>query len=171
MHTEKINENSRQYFRLLFIGLTAVLMLGRAGVISSSAGLNKEKIISVSFSTIDKGFRSGIKERKFVVIKTEKEWEEFWRLHKKTFLPEQQIPPVDFKQEMVIAVFSGEKRTGGYGIEIKRVEENLEKSQLEVFFLETHLSPKSMVTQDLTQPCHIVKLKKVDVPLVFIPGN
>jgi hypothetical protein len=171
MHTEKINENSRQYFRLLFIGLTAVLMLGRAGVISSSAGLNKEKIISVSFSTIEKGFRSGIKERKFVVIKTEKEWEEFWRLHKKTFLPEQQIPPVDFKQEMVIAVFSGEKRTGGYGIEITRVEENLGKSQLEVFFLETHPSPKSMVTQDLTQPCHIVNLKKVDVPLVFIPGS
>ena len=170
MHTEKINENSRQYLRLLFIGLTAVLTLGRAGVISSFANSNTEKIISVSFSTIDKGFRSGIKERKLVVIKTEKEWEEFWRLHKKTFLTEQQIPPVDFKQEMVIAVFSGEKRTGGYGIEITRVEENLEKSRLEVFFLETHPSPKSMVTQALTQPYHIVKLKKVDIPVVFIPG-
>ena len=112
MHTEKINENSRQYLRLLFIGLTAVLTLGRAGVISSFANSNTEKIIRSLFSTIDKGFRSGIKERKLVVIKTEKEWEEFWRLHKKTFLTEQQIPPVDFKQEMVIAVFSGEKRTG-----------------------------------------------------------
>jgi len=69
---------------------------------------------------------------------------------------------------MVIAVFSEEKRTGGYGIEITRVEENLEKGQMEVFFLETHPSPNSMVTQALTQPYHIVKLKKVDIPVVFI---
>jgi len=119
---------------------------------------------------MDKGFRSGIKERKLVVIRTEKEWEEFWHLHKKAILPEQQVPPVDFNQQMVIAVLSGEKRTGGYGIEITRVEENLEKSQLEVFFLETHPSPKSMATQALTQPYHIVKLKRVDIPVVFIPG-
>jgi len=146
-------------------------MLGRAGVISSSANSNKGKIISVSFFTIEKGFRSGIKERKFVAIRTEKEWADLWRLHEGPFSPEQHISLIDFKQEMVIAVFSGEKRTGGYGIEIRRVEENLEKSQLEVFFLETHPSPKSMLTQALTQPYHIVKLKKVDVPLVFIPGN
>ena len=132
---------------------------------------NKEKIASISFSTIDKGSRSAIKNRKFVVIRTGKEWEDLWQLHKKTFLPEQQIPLVDFKQEMVIAFFSGEKRTGGYGIEIMRVEENLEKGQLEVFFLETHPSPNSMVIQALTQPYHIVKLKKVDIPVVFIAGN
>ena len=153
------------------MGFTVIFIFGGAGVISSFADSNREKIIPVSFSTIDKGFRSGIKERKLLVIKAEKEWEEFWRLHKKAFLPVQQIPPVDFKQEMVIAVLSGEKRTGGYGIEITRVEENLVKTQMEVYFLETHPSPKSMVTQALTQPHHIVKLKKVDIPVVFVPGS
>jgi hypothetical protein len=171
MHKGKINPDFRPYSYLLLGSLVAIFLLGIALVISSSADSNKERTISLSFSTIEKGFRSEIKERKLVVIRTEKEWEEFWRLHKKPFLTEQQIPPVDFKHEMVIAVLSGEKRTGGYGIEITRVEENLEKGQLEVFFLETHPSPKSMVIQALTQPYHIVKLKKVDVPLVFIPGN
>lgn len=171
MHKEGIDENPEQYSRLLIIGLVVIFVLGGAEVISSSADSNKEKIISVSFSTIDKGFRSGIKERKFIVIKTEKEWGDLWRLQKGTFLPEQHIPRVDFEQEMVIAVFSGEKRTGGYGIEITRVEENLEKGQLKVIFLETHPSPKSMLIQVLTQPYHIVKLKKVDTPVVFIPGS
>ncbi len=72
---------------------------------------------------------------------------------------------------MVIAVFSGEKRTGGYGIEITRVEENFEKGLLEVFFFETHSSPGSIVIQALTQPYHIVKLETVDIPVVFITSN
>jgi hypothetical protein len=171
MHTEKINENSQRYSHLLFIGLIAILVVGRAVVTLSSADSNKGKIISVSFSTIDKGFRSGIKERKLVVIKTEKEWEEFWRLHKKTFLPEQQIPPVDFNHEMIVAVLSGEKRTGGYGVEITRAEENIAKRQLEVFVLETHPSPKAVVIQALTQPYHVAKLKKVDISVVFISSS
>ena len=140
-------------------------------MVPSSVESNKEKIVPISFSTIDKGLQSGIKGRKFVVIKTDKEWEDFWRLHKRTFLPQQPIPHVDFKQEIVIAVFSGEKRTGGHGIEIKRVEQNLEKGQLEVFFLETHPSPGAMVIQGLTQPYDIVKLKKFDIPVVFIAVN
>ena len=90
---------------------------------------------------------------------------------KGTLLPEQHVPRVDFIQEMVIAVFSGKKRTGGYGVDLTRIEENLEKGKLEVFFLETHPSPKSMVIQALTQPYAIVKLKKVDIPVVFISSS
>ncbi|MGZ3537739.1 MAG: protease complex subunit PrcB family protein [Thermodesulfobacteriota bacterium] len=56
-------------------------------------------------------------------------------------------------------------------MEIKRVEGNLEKGQLDVFSLETHPPPKSIVIQALTQPYHIVKLKKVDIPVMFIPGS
>jgi len=171
MLKEKENENSQKCSRLLLSSLIVILILGGSEVIPSSMDSNKEKIISLSFFTIDKGFRSGIKEQKIIATKKEKEWEDLWRLHKGTSLPGQEIPRIDFEQEMVIAVFSGEKRTGGYGIEIKRVEENLEKGQLDAFSLETHPSPKSIVIQALTQPYHIVKLKKVDIPVMFIPGS
>ena len=171
MHKGKINPDFRPYSYLLLGSLVAIFLLGIALVISSSADSNKERTISLFFSTIEKGFRSEIKERKLVVIKKEKEWADLWQLHKGAFRPEQHIPAVDFQQEMVIAVLSGEKRTGGYGIEITRVEENLEKSRLEVFFLETHPSPESMVTQALTQPYHIVKLNRVDIPAGFIPDS
>jgi hypothetical protein len=169
MQKEKFSRQFKRYSHLLLVSFIVTLIFGVTEV--SSMGSNKEKIISISFSSIDKGSRSVKKDREFVIIKTEKEWGDLWQLHKKTSLPEQQIHPVDFKEEMVIAVFSGEKRTGGYGIEITRIEENLEKGQLEVFFLETHPFPNSIVIQALTQPYHIVKLKKVDIPVVFFAGN
>ncbi len=140
-------------------------------MVSSSADSDRDKIISVSFSKIDKGFRSGIKERKVVLIKSEKEWGDLWRLHKGAFLPEQPIPRVDFRQEMVVAVFSGEKKSGGYGIEITKIEEKQEEGELIVLFLETQPPPKAMVTQALTQPYHIVKTRRIDLPVKFTPGS
>jgi len=172
MDKERIDRNPQQFSGLLLIGLILIFMwVGEVGVISSSADSNKEGIISVSFSTVDKGFRSGIKERELVIIKSEKEWGDLWRLHKGAFPPEQYIPRVDFKQEMIVGVFSGEKKTGGYGIEITKIEENRDKGELIVFFLETQPPPKAMVTQALTQPYHIVKIRRIDLLVKFVPES
>ena len=168
---EKMNEEFQRYFRLLLVGFIILFIFGGAEVVPSSAESNKEKIIPISFCTIDKGSQSGIKEQRFVVVKTEKEWEDLWRLHKGTFLPEQRIPSVDLKQEMIIGVFSGEKRTGGYRIEITKIEENGEKRQLIVFFLESQPPSRAMVTEALTQPYHIVRTRRIELPVKFIPES
>jgi hypothetical protein len=172
MDKERIDQNLQQFSILLLIGLILIFMLvGEAEVISSSAGSNKEGIILLSFSTIDKGFRSGIKERKLVTIKSEKEWENLWLLHKAPFAPERQIPLIDLRQEMIVAVFSGEKKTGGYGIEITKIEETREKGEVIVFFLETQPPSKAMVTQALTQPYHIVKTGRTNFKVKFTSGS
>jgi len=172
MDKQKIDRNPEQFSGLLLIGLILIFMLvGEAEIISSSAESNKEGTISLSFSTIDRGFRSGIKERKLVTVKSEKEWGELWRLHKGAFLPEQPVLRVDFKQEMIVAVFSGEKKSGGYGIEITKIEEKQEEGELIVLFLETQPPPKAMVTQALTQPYHIVKTRRIGLPVKFVPGS
>ena len=137
---------------------------------SSSSDEAKGKIARIPFLTIDKGYRSGIKERRFgIVISTEEEWERLWTLHKSTVSPAPKVPAVDFQQEMIVAVFSGEKRTGGYGIEIRKIEEDREKGQLRVFFLETEPPPRSMVIQAFTQPFHLVTLQTFDLTVDFLP--
>jgi hypothetical protein len=172
MDKERIDQNLQQFSILLLIGLILIFMLvGEAEVISSSAGSNKEGIILLSFSTIDKGFLSPIKERKLVILKSEKEWGDLWRLHKGAFLPKQPIPSVNFKQDMIVAVFSGEKKTGGYGIEITKIEETREKGEVIVFFLETQPPSKAMVTQALTQPYHIVKTGRTNFKVKFTSGS
>ncbi|MBI3057773.1 MAG: protease complex subunit PrcB family protein [Deltaproteobacteria bacterium] len=145
----------------------AMLAVGVGACSVSDYGQNRP--LQVAFATVDEGFSSGMRERRFVVIKAQKEWESLWREHKSAGSPRKEVPAVDFKQEMLIGVFSGEKRTGGYRIEITKIEEDSSKNQLSVHFSETAPPPDSMAVQMLTQPYHIVKLKRVDSPVVFVP--
>jgi hypothetical protein len=71
---------------------------------------------------------------------------------------------------MIVAVFSGEKKTGGYGIQITKIEEDQKKGELIVCLLETQPSLKAIVTQALTQPHHIVRTRRIDLPVKFISG-
>ena len=70
---------------------------------------------------------------------------------------------------MVIGVFSGEKPSGGFSIEIAEIM--LMETKITVFFDEISPKPEQPVTEALTQPSHIVKIKRVDnLPLTFIRG-
>lgn len=114
----------------------------------------------VPFSTVDRGVTSGIKEAGFFVLKTEEEWRAFWRRHASS------TPPVlDFSREMVIAAFMGEQRTGGFSIEIQKVEDK--GGLLKVLVQKTLPAPESPVLQVLTQPYHIIRLAKTDLPVRF----
>jgi PrcB C-terminal len=153
------------------LAITVLVTLGSSELLSASRDSSKDKIMQIPFSTIDKGVRSGIRERKFLLIRTEKEWENLWRLHKAPFVPEKRIPLIDFGQEMIVAVFSGEKKTGGYSIEITKIQEDRKSMELIVLFHETRPPSNAMVTQALTQPYHIAKMARTDSTVKFIPGN
>ena len=124
----------------------------------------------VPFSTLLKGNHSGIRVKQFLIIRSRAEWERLWRSHSSSNLPKQELPMVDFETESVLALFSGEKRTGGYAIEVARVEEDPKATQLKVFYREIAPPPNAIVTQGLTQPFHMIKLaRKGDLPVVFLP--
>ena len=125
----------------------------------------------IPFVSVDKGSRSGVRERKFVVIKTSQEWEALWRAHRSGTSPGKPVPAFNDQSEMILAVFAGEKKTGGYGIEILRIEEDGAARSLNAFVRETSPPPSAIVIQALTQPYHIVKLRKVDLPIVFKSGD
>jgi len=156
--------------KVIVLAILGAVLLGGSEFIFASQDSHDNKMIQIPLFTVDKGIQSGIQEPRFFLIKTEKEWENFWGLHKAPFVSKKQIPLIDFEQEMIIAVFSGEKKTGGYGIEITKIEENREKGELIVLFLETQPPPKAMLTQALTQPYHIVKTRRIDFPVKFFPG-
>ncbi len=67
---------------------------------------------------------------------------------------------------MVVGIFMGQRGTGGYEIEITRVERA--DSQLRVYYRSKDPEPGAMVTQMLTQPYHVIKLPRHDGPLVFL---
>jgi hypothetical protein len=93
-----------------------------------------------------------------LIIKTQKEWQDLWQKHVQGILPAPAIPEIDFDNNMVVAVFMGEKNTSGYAIRISRIEEADDKIYIELE--ETIPSSDSVVTQQFTQPYHIAVINK-----------
>jgi hypothetical protein len=110
----------------------------------------------VSFDTVLKGNRSGVREHLEAVARNQADWKALWQKHVSTEPNSPALPAIDFSRETVIAVFLGEKPTGGHDIEITGVEQR--DGSLVVSFVERSPQPGSVVTQAFTQPFHIVKV-------------
>ncbi len=80
-------------------------------------------------------------------------------------------PAVDFTKEDVLVVAMGQRNTGGYATEIKRVEYmtgGFTGGFAFVHYVETSPAPGSIVTMALTAPLHVVKLDKGPIRYVFV---
>lgn len=100
---------------------------------------------------VAKGPQSQIQEPRTVVVRTSAEWTALWKDH----APDGTAPAVDFKQSMVLAVFSGTKSTAGHAVEITQVDAR--ESDLVVTYRERAPGPSDMVAQVLTSPFHMVR--------------
>jgi hypothetical protein len=118
----------------------------------------------IKFSTLAKGDTApGITGRLGETITDPISFENFWKDTYRGMDPIPDIPKVDFAEDMVIAVSPGRMITGGYDAEIVRVQDK--KNKLDITILLTR--PSGAVTEALTQPHHIIKLKKSGVPIVY----
>jgi hypothetical protein len=118
-----------------------------------------------SIATVERGDRSGIHGPLQTVIRNQDEWKAFWKQHSSTDTNPLPAPIVDFDREMVVGIFLGEKRTGGYEVEIVRAERR--DSALYFYYREESPRPGAMVTQTLTQPFHLVKVAKYQNPQII----
>lgn len=74
--------------------------------------------------------------------------------------------PVDFKERIVLAAFSGLRATGGYIVRIDNVE--IVKNNITVRVTETIPGDACMVTQAFTAPYDMVSIEKTDKSIEFI---
>lgn len=71
------------------------------------------------------------------------------------------VPPPS-ADRVLIAVFQGAQRTGGYAIRIDRIERNASRLVVHATFTEPDAG--TVVTQVLTSPAHVVSIAKADLP-------
>jgi hypothetical protein len=111
-----------------------------------------------------RGFHSGITKPGTFVFRDRAAWESFWRRHDTS--PSASPPPaVDFQKAMAAAVFSGEKSTGGFAVDIVDVRDL--GQDLLVLYRETAPPPNAVVTEALTQPFHIRLIPRSTKPVRF----
>jgi len=111
---------------------------------------------SIPFQTVARGSRSGIGEPLQTVVRSQPEWQALWQKHVSSQSNPPPLPVVDFSNEIVAAVFIGEKPTGGYVIAITSVDPS--DGALIVSFNEKGPRPGDLQTQAFTQPFHIVRI-------------
>lgn len=112
------------------------------------------------FETIIKGVISSQKDAKNFVIKSQSEW---MPALQKT---DAELPAlIDFDKDMAIAVFQGEKTSGGYNIEISKIIEN--NNDIEVLIKETSPGADCITPAVITSPYQIVKLQKSEKEVVY----
>ena len=103
----------------------------------------------------DEGIEKGL-----YVIKDKKQWEAF--LSKMNKVNDEtkkfKTTDIDFKRQMLLAVFDPVLGTGGVKINIDKIIETPDKVQV----LVSHTRPKGFATTVMNQPYHIVVLPKID---------
>ncbi len=126
-----------------------------------AAGQTKTKLtVDISFQTVVKGSRSGVREPLQIVIRSQAEWDALWKRHVSIETNPPPPPAIDFNKQIVIGVFLGEKPTGGYDVEIIRAEQS--DGELVLHYREKSPLPGTIAIQSLTQPFHIIQVVRDD---------
>ena len=140
--------------------LLCCAVLLAACVIPSSAA-------SLPLRTLGKGALSGIQEPAEEVIKDQAAWAKAWAKH--AAKPNETAPEIDFSKQMVVLVALGRKNTGGYSVQISKIEPVGDRLQISV--VRTTPAPGAMTIQALTAPFHMVVVAKSDLKPKFVQAR
>ena len=126
--------------------------------------------MNIDFTTIARGTDSSYPSARQMALRSSQRWSNVWQLHTYNTEPPLPIPQVDFSRYSVVAVFAGEKPTGGYSVEIIKVETNgsQTKEPEAIAISVRYRQPKAgeFVTEALTYPYHMIRIPKLDVSKV-----
>ncbi|PIN99260.1 MAG: hypothetical protein COT90_00300 [Candidatus Diapherotrites archaeon CG10_big_fil_rev_8_21_14_0_10_31_34] len=167
-----VEYNSVQPFEIIQIKKTDLDIEVIRKTIEVIPGHTEEQI---DFSVVEKEIRSGITERKEIVVNNLDEWENLyseirsWQCFQEEGVEcaPMVLPFIDFDRYTVIGVFAGEKMNGNYGVEINKIVRT--KSGFIVYVQETYNKPApgTGAIQVTVQPYELVKIKKTDLPVDF----
>jgi hypothetical protein len=125
--------------------------------------------MQITFTTIAQGISSGYRKFDQLIIDTPEQWEHLWEEHTSDLIPPLKTPSINFARNLIIAVFSGEKPTSGYRVEIISVEtKDIADCDRPHLIVRVHQGLPASVTQDvITHPHHIIQIPQISMPQVF----
>ncbi len=158
----------RNFFWLLPI-LVIIFLASACSILTeveneeTDLGNNQDQEIigqSLDFETLFLTTDARYEEERFYTINDEETFTDLW-----VNTLEQEVFEVDFDRKMVLAVFTGEKPSGGYQVEIIEIIEK--ENTIEIMINEIAPGADDMVTMALTYPGHIIMLEKNEKEVVF----
>ncbi len=117
---------------------------------------------AIPFRQIARGSYGGGDIRRYLVVQDEEQWKNLWHEIKGR---ESEPPRVDFVQNAVVAVFQGEKTSGGYSIAVEAVVEK--GNCITIMVREREPGPKSLFTTAFSSPWEVVAITRKEKPVCF----
>lgn len=118
---------------------------------------------NTNVTLLTEGTHGGFNDAQTLVIKDQKGLQKIYTQINMTRRPGLPIPKIDFEKEMVIALFMGEKNSGGYSAKVESVKEK--GKEFEIVVKET--APEGVTTTVICQPFYFCKVKRNDGQIVF----
>lgn len=115
--------------------------------------------------TIGYGKASGFKERALFALADQANWKRVWDKHVANQHTHPALPAVDFKTEMVIAIFFRPGSGGGSIVKVAMLERNNKPELVRVYYSESKHSSTA------EQLFHIVVIKQAKMPAQFYRLN
>jgi hypothetical protein len=113
----------------------------------------------VPFEVVARGQQAvGVTAPAFQLLRTREELSTAWNRAHGGALQAPPLPGVDLERETLLAVFLGQKPTGGHGADVRGV--TLEGGDLFIDMVETSPGPGAMVTQALTSPWLLLRVPR-----------
>lgn len=128
------------------------------------AGSKQNQVLqTISYEELLKGSHGGVSDTKYMVIENANDLKLIYTQINKTRKPGFIIPKINFKEEQVIALFMGEKYSGGYSITVDKIMAT--EKVLSVFVREN--KPDGMASSVITQPFYFCKISKTEKEIRF----
>lgn len=123
---------------------------------------------TTNYEIISEGPISGVNDAQIRVVKEKEGLKEIYEYLNENRSPSLLMPNIDFDEDIIVALFMGEKNYGGFKISVDHIEENAKEIIIHV--KETAPSGK-FATMVITQPYCIFKIKQTAKEIVFKKVN
>lgn len=138
-----------------------VVMIVAAACTGGASALEERHMTGDDIEELARGNNSGVQAERMSVIRDTDALARAWSEAGERG----DTPTVDFEESMVVAVFMGERRTGGHRVRVESVRES--GDELVVSVNMEAPGPNCMTTQALTQPYQIVRLPRLEGEVTF----
>lgn len=132
-----------------------VMILASVLVFAMANGQGRE----VPFQIVDRGVNSGSSEEGVKVLRTSRAFEESMESILGSEKTQRLLKQVDWDTEQIVLIFAGEKPTGGFSVDVRRIVA-VDRQRLEIEAKLKKPAPGQMVTMALTTPYTMLKMRK-----------
>jgi hypothetical protein len=140
--------------------LAATLLLGAC----ASLGFRSDG--PVAWETVDSDIYSGVTAEMLVTVRDQRTWSRLWAEHKGNRYHPFPLPRIDFSEEMIAGVFTGERPNGCHAVRIQRVYRK--ESRIIIEYSERIPFGPRVCNYAVTHPSHLIALPVSREPVEFI---